>query len=270
MKRTTDWIVGGLALALACLLVSFVAVPAGAFTIDSDTVVVPVVVHLSGYNGTQWRSDVWLFNVYSRDATVTLKYYPVGGSEMTATVEVAGFRGVHLRDVVLETFGLDNSKGLLIVSSEDSNFEVRARVYNTGNACGEFGQAVPGIPMDRLDSSGGLTGITAAGGTRLSVGVANPTDQTIHVQIWVTELTAGQPRIVEDLSVAPHQLLQIDKAAEKWGYSGQDNLEVDVIAQSPSDNTTPRPKLYAYASMVRQDTGDGTFIFGTTPNGGPS
>ncbi|NOZ93820.1 MAG: hypothetical protein GXP47_03635 [Acidobacteria bacterium] len=251
------------ALVLAGLFVGvLLASPASAFNIDSDQVVVPVIAHLPGLNGTQWRTDLWIQNVYSNPADLTLTYYPSGGEPLTATVHLDSYRGAHLHDVVLETFGLDNSKGMLVVSSAQYDVEVRARIYNTGNACGEFGQAVPGLPLGRLSRQGLLSGVSTAAGSRLSLGFANPTDHTIDISVLVYDAVTNDQIANESVEVGAHQLVQLDKLAERWNLPALDIITIRA-------NCRDEDVVYAYASVVRNDTGDATFIFGTAPNTGP-
>ncbi|GEM_PF-1532525 len=237
-------------------------VPAGAMTIHGTEVVIPVVAHAPGLEGSQWRSDVWIANPYSDALEVTLTYFPVAGGELTATVTVEGYRGAYLPDIVLETFGLDSSKGMLIAAAT-SRIELRARIYNTGNPCGEFGQSVPGLPLERLSSQGFLSGLGTAGGSRLNVGFANPADRTITISIHVDDMSTGEQFYLDDVVLGPHQMVQLDRLGERFGFPGRNNLVVRAY-------TITGDTFYAYASVVRNDSGDAIFIYGTAPNRGPS
>ncbi len=239
------------------------AAPSAAVQISSDQVVVPVVAHLPGNNGTQWRSDVWIQSPSINVLNITLSYYPVSGGMLTATTHLESYHGAYLHDIVFETFGLDNSKGMLIVEADAPSVEVRARVYNTGNPDGEFGQAVPGLPIGRLGRQGYLSGLTTAAGTRLSVGVANPTGESYSVLVNVYDATTREKLTEKRLDLGPYQLVQLDRVADLWGLPARGAVYITV------DSAQNTWFFYAYASVVRNDTGDATFIFGTTPNTGP-
>jgi len=255
---------GRLLPALAALTVAIaIAAPSTAIQINSDRVVLPVVAHLPGYNGTQWRSDVWIQSPSSNVLNLTLSYYPEAGGVLTATAHLDSYHAAYFHDIVFATFGLDNSKGMLIVVADAPSVEVRARVYNTGNPDGEFGQAVLGLPLGRLSRQGFLSGLTTAAGTRLSVGVANPTDETYSVVVLVRDAVTLENLAGRVLEIEPHQLVQLDRVADLWGLPARDSILVTVDS---SENTQ---LFYAYASVVRNDTGDATFIFGTSPNVGP-
>ncbi len=250
-----------LALLATTVALSFAA-PVAAVQIGSDQVVVPVVAHLPGNYGTQWRTDVWIQNPYGDTSGVTLNYYPTTGGVLTHTVQVEGYHGLFFHDIVLETFGLESSKGMLIVSADNTGVEVRARVYNAGNACGEFGQAVPGLPLDRLGRQGVLSGLTTVAGTRLSIGIANPTDESYSVTIMVYDATLNETLASHEIDLAPHELVQLDRVADLWNLPQRDDVSIRTYS---NDNAY---SFYAYASVVNDDTGDATFVFGTTPNVG--
>jgi hypothetical protein len=226
-------------------------------------VLVPVVVHLPGNNGTQWRSDVWVANVGSNAGNVTLTYHPQDGGPLSITLPVDSYGGIYLHDIVLESFGLSDSKGYLTVVTEETTVEVRARVYNAGNPAGEFGQAVPGIPVGRLNSGAYLSGVGTAGDTRLNLGFVNPTDDSTTVNVDFCDGETGEPINVVSftVTVGPHELVQVDRVAERWDLPARDAVIIWTY--------TYRTPIYGYASMVRNDTGDAIFVFGTTPNSGP-
>ena len=250
------------ALLCALILLGPLAPLSEAMTIHGENIVIPVVAHAAGLEGSQWRSDVWITNPYGDTVDITLHYYPAGGSELTASFTVEGYRGVHLPDIVLETFGLDSSKGMLLAEAT-SSIEARARIYNTGNPCGEFGQAVPGLPVERLSSQGYLSGLSTAEGVRLNIGLANPGTETITVQVVLTDLDTGEQVWADPVAIGPHGVIQIDRIGERLGLSGRSNLDV-------RSSNSGGDVFYAYASVVRNDTGDATFIYGTAPNRGPA
>ena len=250
----------GLVLGAAALAL-LPAAPAAAIDVMGTTVAVPVVMHGPGKLSTQWRTDVWIGNHNSVPKTVTLDLYPTTGGVQSSSVDVGAFAVVKLPDIVLTTFGLDDAKGLLIASvSGSSAFEVHARVYNTGSAAGEFGQFEPGIAVDRLQSQGYLFGLSAVDGNRTNLGLANPNDvaSDVHIQISDGGNTASASL---DVPMTPHSLVQINDIFATMGFPPQANAQIVVTAPS---NDTP---IYAYASVVRDDTGDAIFLFGTSPNG---
>lgn len=252
-------------LAATLVLSAAGATPVPAIQIDSGQVVVPVIVHITGYNETQWRTDVWITNPFGATSDLKLTYYPSTGGQLSQNLSLESYASYYFPDIVLQTFGLDSSKGMLIVSTPSASVEVRARVYNTGDPVGEFGQAFPGLPADRLSHRAFISGVSTAAGTRLSVGVANSTDTLLHVHIQVNDDTGAQLHGVT-VTVGPHELVQLDRVADLWGLPQRDSvtIELSTVASDPS------AAFYGYASVVREDTGDATFLFGTTPAPGPA
>ncbi len=251
-------------LAVAAVLGALTPIPAAAFQINSGQVVVPVVVHTQGYESTEWRSDVWITNAGGDAGSLTLTYYPAAGGELTQTMSIGAYGGHFFPDIVLQTFGLDDSKGMLIVSSASTFTEVRARVYNTGDPAGQFGQAVPGLPADRLSRQGFISGVSTATGNRLSIGIANPTDRTFDVNVSVKDTETGDSFASHIVTLSPHELIQLDKVAQLWNLPARDSLAIRMYSVG-NDNAD---SIYAYASVVRNATGDATFLFGTSPNYG--
>lgn len=252
---------------VAIVLPLFLSSPASAFQINSDwthpEVVVPVIAHNPGSHGTEWQTDLWITNPSGDEASVTLTFYPQGKDAVVREVSVGIYGARFFGDIVLETFGLDDDKGLLLVSAPETSLEVRGRIFNTGGGEGEFGQAFFGIPTRRLSRQGFLSGVSTAEGNRVSVGIANPTERSFDVTMIVRDAD-GNNVYREVVSLSPHELVQFNNVAQLWGLPAADVLTIYV--QHPLDL---EDSIYSYASVVRNDNGDATFIFGTAPNSGP-
>ena len=81
---------------------------------------------------------------------------------------------VQYRDL-LATFGYETSRGVIrVVSSGGERVTARARIYNVGHAAGEFGQDVPGLPLQQLSQRSVVAALSSADGNRTNVGVSNP------------------------------------------------------------------------------------------------
>jgi len=242
-----------LGLALAVSILS--AAPLFALRTEGSTVIIPVIGRFPGTGGTQWRTDVFIHNAYTPGQTVTLKFYPTGGSMMQTTVAIGQYSGVALPDIVLNTFHQTLSAGVLEVSGV--SIMARARIYNTGNPAGEFGQGVPGIAKDRLGRQAMLFGLTSSTGARVNVGVMNPNDVPIDVNFHIADAN-NTALHNQGVTVPPHSYIQYSDIFTALGIPPQSGITVQF-------NTFEFP-LYGYASEVRNDTGDAVFIFGVSPN----
>ena len=240
------------------LLVLFAAVPSAyALRIEDTTVVIPVIGRFNGVPPSIWRTDVFIANPYSPVATVTLKFYVAGGALQQKTVTVQPFGSASLPDVVLNTFGLTTAAGVLEVTCPTS-IEARARIYNAGSSVGEFGQAVPGLGKGQLRIESYVYGLSGSSGSRCNVGVANPNDTSVSLQIEIRGANGNNLYIQSGISLGPHQYLQYTDVFTTFGIAPQDG--VTVLFSTASD------VIYGYASIVRNDSGDPVFLFGTGPN----
>jgi len=133
----------------AVLVVSLLAPAANALNVADTTVVLPIIGRFAGAFGTQWHTDLFIANPYSPIANVTLTFYVAGDTPRTTTIAIGPFSNVSLPDIVLNKFALATASGQLIISCPTS-VEARARIYNTGNPAGQFGQNAPGLGMVTL------------------------------------------------------------------------------------------------------------------------
>jgi hypothetical protein len=233
----------------------FSAAPLFALRTNGNTVILPVIGRFPGSGGTQWRTDVFIHNPYTPGQVVTLKYYPTGGAMMQTTVTLQQYSGATLNDIVLNTFGLTTSAGVLEVAGQE--VMARARIYNTGNPAGQFAQGVPGIERTRLNRQALLHGITGLGGSRVNVGVANPNDVAISVTLRIADVN-NTTLYSQAVTVPAHSYVQFSDIFNAFGITPQENVNVQF-------NTIELP-IYGYSSEVRNDTGDAVFNFGTSPN----
>ncbi|MGZ5494473.1 MAG: hypothetical protein ACXWHG_12775 [Thermoanaerobaculia bacterium] len=245
---------------LAFLLIVSIAsaYDAHALRLGAEKVIIPIIGRFPGAGGTQWHTDLFLANPYSPTVTVTLRFYPAGAPMQQRTFALPPYSNLTLPDVVLNTFGMVNAGGPLEVSaSEDNTTEARARIYNTGNPAGQFGQGVPGIGFSYLNRQAYLFGLNAADGTRLNVGVTNPNDVEATISINVYRDKSSLTLHSRSVTLPPHGNVQYNDIAIAFGFAPQDGIQIEMISSQ---------YIYGYASEVRNDTGDAVFTFGLSPN----
>jgi hypothetical protein len=241
----------------AALMLSLLAPVANALNVADTTVVLPIIGRFAGAFGTQWHTDVFIANPYSPIANVTMTFDVAGDTPRTTTVAIGPFSDVSLPDIVLNKFALATAAGQLIISCPTS-VEARARIYNTGNPAGQFGQNVPGLGMATLRTQAFLYGLSGIDGNRLNIGVANPNASAIAVTLIVSDKNHVMLHN-ESITLQAHETRQINDVFSAYGITPQDSLQVEF--DSPSGAV-----IYGYASEVRNDTGDAIFVFGTGPN----
>jgi hypothetical protein len=230
-----------------------------ALNIGGTSVFIPVVIHSPGAQSTQWRTDLWISNSSNVEKDITVTYYPNGGTPSSFTTHIGMWATIEIDDVVLSQFGDDNSKGLLLLTTEGtSGFSARARIYNTGNPAGEFGQFVPGFPVGICNSGMFIPGLSGINGNRSNIGIANLNDEAVHCAVNVYDgdgnHLGGAP-----IEVPANSLVQANDIFTAWNIAPQGNVQIRI-------STTGNVPIYAYASVVSGGTGDAIYIFGTSPN----
>jgi hypothetical protein len=240
-------------IALLAALIA-VTVSAGAAGLAGSNVLVPIAGRAAGAFGSQWQTDLVLTNLESEPVSLSLTFYGAGGERVSMTTTAWGRGTIVLEDVVWRVFGLNGATGMVRVSSGESQarFTARAYVVNRGSANGEYGQAVPGVPIDALATEHTLSGISADG-RRTNLGVANPWAVPASVTLTMYG-PAGQPLGQLHRIVPAFEVLQLSDAFGAFGAAPADEASVRVTSQVG---------VYAFASIVRNDSGDAIFVPGS-------
>jgi hypothetical protein len=252
---------------LVMLLALSVPVVADARELTS-AYVVTAVANKAGVAGTDWHSDLTLYNPQSVAIPVVLQFLPTGrsnsGSVPTVTFDVGPWETLNLWDVLGPNgFAARGSTGALFVYADtdkaacagaDCDFAVFSRTYtlDPGGGAGEFGQSVPGFPANLgLDYSviAYLPQLSDDADFRTNVGVASWTDAMVRVRVDLQD-AAGNVVDRHDHWVPPYGHIQW--RLEK-GVTG--GTAAVYIMDGPSGAI-----VYPYASVVNWATGDGVDI----------
>ncbi|HEY2321742.1 MAG TPA: CHRD domain-containing protein [Thermoanaerobaculia bacterium] len=231
---------------------------------------IPVVGSVPGQNGTIWKTDLNLYNNnQSSPATVYLQYFPEGPSSSTAQLAAtASLNAGAIRlnpDIATAIFNdaLSGIGALRILSS--GSIFANARIYNDQSASGKgtFGQNVPGLPRSAAVSEGILVGtintvsggVTGSTNARTNVGLFNPSDNPTSVALQLRS-TSGAVAATNIVTLQPWQHMQMPLsgttgAAFPFVTGDVGASAVSFLAGSP---------IFAYASVVDNVSGDGSFI----------
>lgn len=217
---------------------------------------IPLIGRTAGMNGTQWRSDLILTNRSEHfETTVSLVYDPIAGEPFLQTVQMPPRATYHLTNFVGTHIPLESSFGTLQIHSQNANAPVAAhvRVYNTGHAAGEFGQVVQAMPIASLPKTAWLHGLIGFRGFRTNLGVANPhPTRTTFSLAWFDK--HGEPHGSAGMfEIEPFGVYLFNDIFDKVGMAPDEGLTLRILAAAP---------VYAYASVIRDDTGDAYTIFG--------
>lgn len=214
---------------------------------QTTSMVVPIVGRAAGVNGTFWRSDATFFNPTSSSMTLTLRY-----EGMTRTVNLGGNDTLVLPDIVAE-FGRTSGSGTLHLSwSSQAAPVVTTRTYTTVEGGGTYGQSID--PVAVFGRTSYVPGLRNDSSYRTNVGFVNGGTQAESITVYA--LSPSGTEIARNTYVlAPGQVLQ----------SGAGSVFRNVVlpagftlvVQGDSD-----AKLFAYASMVDNLSGDPVFFAG--------
>jgi len=240
-------------LLLSILLVGTLA--AQAADLGGSNLLVPISGRTTGSFGSQWQTDLVVTNLEPRPVSLVVTFYGPGDEHVFTTMPLEGRGTVVLDDVLWKTLGVSSGLGMIRVSSATAGarFTARAYVVNRGHGSGEYGQGVPALPVDALTGEHVLSGVAAGAGRRTNIGIANP---------WPVPATAiltlhgasGQTLGTLQRLIPAYEVLQINDVFSAFGVAPAGEASVRVTSQV---------SVYAYASIVRNDTGDAVFVPGT-------
>lgn len=228
--------------------------PAAAQDMGGANLVIPAVGRVFGGFGTQWHTDLAITNLKPEPVQLFVSFYEDDRQAFT-DVGLPSFGTIVLEDVILTTFERESALGMIRVSSgnPEARFVARAYVYNRGNPAGEFGQGIPGLPIDELTQEHVLSGIASSDGTRTNAGVANPWPVEVDV-ILVMHGPGGEAIGQVARTIPPLTSVQMTDIFTVLGAPAVREASIRVYSSAG---------VYPYASVVRNDTGDAVFVPGS-------
>jgi hypothetical protein len=224
---------------------------------------IPVIGHVDGANGTQWRSDLFLHNPRegSRYLILTVRLWDEPWRQQTAWVRLHGQETRVVRDALWTLFGLRGVARLRYWSAEDEPGEgvrVTSRTYTVDANGATYGSLVPPLngfqiatPGDRLE----ILGVSAGPGFRTNVGLVD-----------VSETTETDPIVRLTLIGDRHQVLA------KWTASIPARGGIQLNDVFRARGITPPPaallvvevmegkQIAAYATLVDNGTNDSVYL----------
>ena len=250
-----------------------VAVPAMAREMTS-AYVVTAVANLPGAGGTDWHTDLTLYNPHKTVLYVKLVFLPTHqdnstGAPTAPLIDLQPWETLNLWDVLgPHGFNARGDKGAMLVYADTTanscpntagdtscDFGVFARNYtlDPNSANGEFGQDFPGFPASLgVDSSviAYMPQISDDGDFRTNVGVASWTNDWVTVREDVQD-ASGNIIGRYDHTIPPNGHRQW--RLEAGGLTG--GTVAVYIESGPSG-----AMVYPYATVVDNTTGDATTV----------
>lgn len=226
--------------------------------------VVPAVANKAGAEGTDWHTDVTVYNPHNNNLPIVVQFLEAGrsnsGGVPTVEIEVYPWETLSVWDVLGENgFNLRGKIGALLIFGDDTKTScadhacdllVFARTYTLapGGGSGEFGQAIPGFPTNLgLDSSvlAFMSQLMDDQDFRTNVGVVSLSDSPVTVRFELQD-PAGQV-------IHRHDELLPSFGVSQWRLqrSVTGGTLAAFIQSGPSD-----AMVVPYASVVNNATGD--------------
>jgi PKD repeat protein len=130
-----------------------------------------------GLGGTSWRTELSLFNAGTQSASVTALFIPsAGGSMVTRSIFLAPHQSAIYANTLLDLFGIANGAGAVAIEATSPSTAAQLRVTSrtfTNGSRGTYGQSVPDVRSDDLETTLYLTGIQSNASFRTNIGLVN-------------------------------------------------------------------------------------------------
>ncbi|HEX2832920.1 MAG TPA: PKD domain-containing protein [Thermoanaerobaculia bacterium] len=224
---------------------------------DLRTTIVPGVGHTGA-----WRSDVTVFNPYSRKVNVNMAYYDQTGAKKGEALNVPIDAGEFLQyDDLLKqgVFGsVADSLGMLMITvpstEQPSQFPMAtARTYNDDGSGRTFGQGIAGFAAPRANVKPGTAALIPAvrDNTKFytNIGLTNTTGATVTVTVKLLDPATGQEVKAPTYTLAPYQ-----SVVGQYTLEGRDNASLKIEATG---------NVWAFASIIDRSTKDPEYVSAT-------
>lgn len=230
--------------------------------------VIPAVANTLGEKGTDWKTDVTLYNPHDYSLPILIQFLPSNrnnaGGVPSVTVTLAPQETLNLWNVLgPDGFDARGKTGALLIypdvdSSECDNsacdFAAFSRTYtfDPDGGSGEFGQAIPGFPAALgLDWTvlAYLPQVFNTPNFRTNVGVASWTGTAVTVRVDVQD----ENGTVIDRS--DHYVPAYGHVQWRLGEDVEGGTVVAYLYDGANDAI-----VYPYASVVNNATGDPAYV----------
>jgi uncharacterized repeat protein (TIGR01451 family) len=231
-----------------------------------STITIPAAASVHGLNGTYFHSDVKLLNPSSTSgATATLRYRCFLGScsPSPKLVYLQPRQMKALDDVVSTLFGAPETAGPIEV---DGAVFVDSRVYTPSLPAPTTGSFVAGVTSDDALADSVLLALShsvdRAKGFRTNAGVYNPSADALNVTFVLFDPTGHEiGRLARP--VGGQAAIQVN---DLFGSAGVATDVPDAYATVTADGIH---ELFAYATVIDNQSGDQVFVRGKNAFGVP-
>jgi len=230
-------------------------------TVPGSVLFIPASAHVTGALGTNWRTDLELFNPGLAQATVTVSLLRAQQSNSNPSQQTYNLDpGESLRheDVLTSVFGFEGSAALR-VTIDIGMVAVTSRTYNLTDT-GTYGQFVGGVISHaaiQAGQEGRIIQLThnnsSTSGFRTNIGFVNTTDSQISVQVALYRAD-GSYLGTKGYYLAPYEFRQINKIYQKVTSEDVDD------GYAVLSTATGGGSFFAYAAVIDNRTSDPVYI----------
>jgi hypothetical protein len=237
-------------------LFSLLVILSLASVVSAGEIFIPASYRGEGAGGSLWRTEIVVTNLSKfpviEPVLATITLHVPGVTPMSVPMLLSTNEVVAVPDALFNWFGVISGGGIVRISWVDANARIaaRARIYNVASE-GEYGQGVPSFRVEELESEVFLPGLSGVNGNRTNVGITNP--HPFDILAWVELIdTSGAGRGMFAVSVPARSFKQLN---DIFAHFQAGPMPASMVRVTSSNAT-----IYAWASIVRDDTGDATFV----------
>jgi hypothetical protein len=221
-------------------------------------------------SGTNFHSDIRIYNGGSAPAVVRMTYYPLANLQGMLTGDpvsvdhpiTIGAGQVEKRDNVLrDTFKLTTGGGSLVVTTDmQSSLVLTGRTYSNASGGGTFGQFIPGVTPDQGVALGDrplqILQLEQSAAFRTNVGIVELTGNPVTVRLSLSVPSTKVSPLI-DIPLPANGFVQIPIALITSLLSTTSdtfNARISVQVLSGTGRVT------AYGSVIDGTTSDPTYV----------
>jgi hypothetical protein len=232
-------------------------------TATSEPLWIAAAAHVHGRNGTVWRTDLEICVSQAHEVEYRLELYESDQANPEPPSESFTLDAGHCvryADVVRSVFDA-RTTGALRVVPVDGVILASSRTYTRRADGGTYGQYIAAVPESEFTSWSSYSRLAPVfhssdptEGFRTNVGLVNGSDSAAEVLL---EVRASDHRLLHEVLVdlGPFEHRQLNGFLEGVAADG-DLVDASIVVW----NRTHPSKLFGYASVVDNATGDAVFM----------
>jgi hypothetical protein len=233
---------------------------------DENQIWLAGVASVSGFNDSQWRTDLWLYNPTADWLPGEIEFVVgdnPGDSYGFAWPTLSENRTKQYLDVVSNQLGLEETRGYIVLTGANGGPapQVAARTFNLDSTGGTYGlnlRAFGSKDLLQPGEVGYIAGVSnsedKAVGFRTNVGILNTDrDGWTTVRITLYNLDGSQAAEPFETTIAPGKLRQFD-IFKKFGLGGT-TITGSLMIEAVSGGA-----MAVYATEIDNRTQDSIFI----------